>query len=46
MTYLFLKIGMIKWCDNMFWYAFIQQVCPDAVSCWLLCVCCKYVTDI
>jgi len=26
MTYLFLKIGMIKWCDNMFWYAFNKFV--------------------
>jgi len=24
---------------------FVQKT-PDAVSCWLHCVCCKYVTDI
>jgi len=32
--------------ERMFWYAFIEQVLPDAVSCWLHCVCCKYVTEI
>jgi len=32
--------------ERVFWYAFIRQVCPDAVSCSLHCVCCKYVGDI
>jgi len=42
----FFKIGMIKWHDNTFWYAFIWQLCPDAGSCWLRRVCCKHVSDI
>jgi len=32
--------------ERMFWYDFIRQVRPDAGSCWLHYVCCKYVTDI
>jgi len=32
--------------DRVFWYAFIWQVRPDAVTCWIHCICCKYITDI
>jgi len=46
-AYLFLKNGYDQMTqERVFWYAFIQQVHADAVSCLLRCICYKYVTDI
>jgi len=32
----------VTW-QRMFWYALIRQVCPNVVSCWLHCICCKFI---
>jgi len=46
LTYFFLNRYDQVTQERVFWYAFIRQVHPDAVSCWLHCICCEYVTDI